>query len=320
MSGHAADWAILERANELTRRGEDFALATVVWRQGPSSSKTGSRAIITSNGEVHGWIGGACAEPVVIREAARVIRERESRLLLLGTPDQFAGAVPDGMVVVPIACQSEGALEVFVEPVVSPLRLVVVGRSPMTETLAELAADLGWEPTVLDGPEFVERPVEPRTVVVIATQGHGDEDALQHAVEARPAFVGLVASRRRGETVLGYLADRGIARDDLDRVRVPVGVDLGPTSHREIAVSIVAEIVQRRAAGELVPEGEQASDQVSEPAQAIDPVCGMTVRVDASSNPVEHDGVTYYFCGVGCRDAFQRDPSAFVSGYASREA
>src|ERR1022692_5115171 len=103
-------WDVLQEASDLARRGEAFALATVVWRQGPSSSQPGSRAIITAAGELRGWIGGACAEPVVIREARQVIAEGVPRLLLLGTPEQFGAAVPDGMTVVPISCQSEGAL------------------------------------------------------------------------------------------------------------------------------------------------------------------------------------------------------------------
>ena len=87
---------VLERMGELARSGQPFALATVVWRQGPSSSKQGSRAIITADGELDGWIGGACAEPVVIREAKQVMADGNARLLLLGSPDQFGGAVPGG--------------------------------------------------------------------------------------------------------------------------------------------------------------------------------------------------------------------------------
>ena len=147
-------WGVLERASELARSGQAFALATVVWRQGPSSGQLGSRAIITADGEVHGWIGGACAEPVVIRQARQVIADGEPRLLLLGTPDQFGETVPEGMTVVPIACQSEGALEVFIEPVQPAPRLVVVGRSPMAQTLAALADALGWRTALLDGSGF----------------------------------------------------------------------------------------------------------------------------------------------------------------------
>jgi xanthine dehydrogenase accessory factor len=121
---------VFEEITDLTRRGEAFALATVVWRQGPSSSQAGSRAIITGDGELHGWIGGACAEPVVIREAVHALTEGTSRLLLLGTPEQFGQSVPEGMTVVPISCQSEGALQVYIEPVLPVPHLVIVGESP----------------------------------------------------------------------------------------------------------------------------------------------------------------------------------------------
>jgi xanthine dehydrogenase accessory factor len=301
-------WDVIEHATELAGWGEDFALATVVWRQGPSSGQQGARAIVTTSGEVHGWIGGACAEPVVIREAQRAIVEGEPRLLLLGTPEQF-GTVPEGMTVIPIACQSEGAMEVYVEPVLRSPHLVVVGRSPMARTLADLARVLGWRAELVDSPSFTAADVDRRAVVVIATQGHGDEEAVERAVAGDAAYVGLVASRRRGESVLGYLADRGVSRDLLDRVRVPVGLDLGHTSHREIAVAILAELVQLRASGALAPDHAVAAP---EPATAIDPVCGMTVAADDTSRPYEHDGVTYHFCGSGCRGAFEADPSAYL--------
>jgi xanthine dehydrogenase accessory factor len=322
-------WGVLERASELARSGQAFALATVVWRQGPSSGQLGSRAIITADGEVHGWIGGACAEPVVIREARQVIADGEPRLLLLGTPDQFGETVPEGMTVVPIACQSDGALEVFIEPVQPAPRLVIVGRSPMAQTLAGLAGALGWRTALLAGPDFSAADADERSMVVVATQGHDDEEAVEQAVLARPAYLGLVASQRRGAAVLGYLADRGLPQDQLDRVRVPAGLDLGRTAHREIAVAILAELVQLRAAGEIPggaastaaasPGGAQADHgqragtaPVAVPAEAVDPVCGMTVVADDSSYPLVHDGVTYYFCRAGCRRAFEADPAAYV--------
>jgi xanthine dehydrogenase accessory factor len=294
-------WEILHQAEELSRRGEEFALATVVWRQGPSSGQPGARALITADGQLYGWIGGACAEPVVVREALRVIASREAKLLLLGTPEQFGESVPEGMVTVAISCQSEGAMQVYIEPFIPVPHLTIVGRSPMVHTLAELARALGWRADACEGSDLSAADLNTRSVVIVATQGHGDEDAIERAVSALPAFVGLVASRKRGETVLGYLADRGVPRDRLDRVHVPVGLDLGHTSHREIAVAVLAQLVQLRAAGQLAP------DAPAPPlAEALDPVCGMTVRADASSHPWEHEGVTYYFCCVGCRDAFMR--------------
>jgi xanthine dehydrogenase accessory factor len=143
----------------------------------------------------------------------------------------------------------------------------------------------------------------------VATQGHDDEDVLECAVAARPAYLGLVGSRRRGATVLGYLADRGVPRDQLDRVRVPAGLDLGPTTHQEIAVAILAELVQLRASGVLA--GARSRGPGTESALAADPVCGMTVAAD-SSRPVRYEGTDYRFCCAGCRQAFEQAPDAFV--------
>ena len=313
---------VLEEMGELTRRGEAFALATVVWRQGPSSSQSGSRAIITGQGELHGWIGGACAEPVVIREAQRVMAEGTARLLLLGTPEQFGAAVPDGMTVIPISCQSEGALEVYIEPVLPVPHLVIVGESPMARTLAGLAGTLGWRTDLIHGPDFAAGHADERSMIIVATQGHDDEDVLERAVAARPAYLGLVGSRKRGATVLGYLADRGVPKDQLDRVRVPAGLDLGSTTHQEIAVAILAELVQLRASGALAgPRAgtraagsakQEGTQQAARPAPAIDPVCGMTVTAEPSGRPVRYEGADYYFCCSGCRQAFEKDPDAYV--------
>ena len=307
-------WGVLEQAAEMSRRGEAFALATVVWRQGPSSSQPGSRAIITAGGEVRGWIGGACAEPAVLREARHVIASGEARLLLLGDPDQFGAAVQKGMVVVPISCQSEGALAVYIEPVGPVPHLVVVGRSPMAHTLADLARALGWRADLIDGADFATADADERSMVVVATQGHHDEAVVERAVAAHPAYLGLVGSAKRGAAVLGYLADRGVPHDQLDRVRVPAGLDLGSTTHPEIAVAIIAELVQLRASGAIAPSVPQAASggRVAEPTSAAtDPVCGMAVAAEPESLPLEHDGVTYYFCSAGCRQAFERDTAAY---------
>ncbi len=218
----------------------------------------------------------------------------------------------------PISCQSEGALEVYIEPVLPTPHLVIVGRSPMAHTLADLARVLGWRAALIDGPDFSAADADERSMVVVATQGHGDEEAVAEAVAARPAYLGMVGSSRRGAAVLGYLADRGVPADQLDRVRVPVGLDLGRTTHQEIAVAILAELVQLRAAGALgggapadrIPADRTASARAAA-SQAADLVCGMTVAADASGRPLEHDGVTYYFCSAGCRSAFEKDPDAY---------
>jgi xanthine dehydrogenase accessory factor len=304
-------WQILEMANDLVARGEKFAIATVVWRRAPSSGHHGARAIITADGEIHGWIGGACAEPVVIREAQRVITEGEPQLILLGAPEEF-GHVPEGMVSVPMACQSEGALQVYIEPVQSAPHMLVVGRSPMATTLVDLAAVLGWRTELTDAGAFTADQVDKSSIVIIATQGHDDETALERAVNAEPAFVGLVASHKRGTLVLEYLANRGVHEERLEQVRVPVGLDLGHTSHTEIAVAVLAELVALKAEGEFRPRPLESTSEATIPDTAIDLVCGMTVAANETSRPYEYQGTTYYFCAPGCRTAFEKDPERYI--------
>jgi xanthine dehydrogenase accessory factor len=309
---------ILEVARKLSERGERCAMATVVWRRGPSSGKAGYRAVITATGEVRGWIGGSCAEPLVVREALRAIDEGTPRLVFLGPPEELTSPSREGMIEVPISCQSEGALKVFIEPVLPGPDLVVVGRSPMVQTLAALAETLGWRATVVDeggSPENypeAERVlttldlkaagVGPRSAVVVATQGHYDEEALEGALQTAAAWVGVVASRPRAESLLGYLRDRGFDDEALARVRAPAGLDLGPVSHEEIAVAVLAELVQFKAAGGLRGEAGAAPPAREE---AIDPVCGMTVDVAGARYRLDRGDQTYYFCCAGCREQFE---------------
>jgi xanthine dehydrogenase accessory factor len=295
-------------------------LATVIWRRAPSSGKEGSTALITPDRTVRGWIGGACAEPTVVREALAAIEEGEPRLLFLGTPEELEAHHREGVVRVPIACQSEGALEVYVEPVLPQPQLVAIGRSPAALALTSLASGLGWRTLAVDdgGEPATHRAdrvetspdlagVDDRSYVVVATQGHYDEDALERALATPAAYVGLVASHRRAEAVLGYLRDRGVSDAAIARVHAPAGLDLGHVASEEIAVAILAEIVRLRAAGELAAATPAAADRH----EAIDYVCGMTVDVADARYRTVYEGRTVYFCSAGCLERFQTDPASF---------
>ena len=310
----AADGAaVMARAVELVEAGESFTMATVVWRQAPSSGQHGSRAIVTAQGELFGWIGGACAEPVLLREARRVLVEGNASLVWLGQPEDLEKMhVPEGVMTIPISCQSDGALQIFIEPVMAAPHVVIVGRSPMAVTLLDLVRDLGWRGDLIDAAEFGPAQVSASSAVIVATQGHGDEDVLALALESEAAFIGLVASAKRGRVVREFLAEHGGDLDKLARVQVPIGIDLGHTGHREIAVSILADLVRRRASGELKPSSVAGLDIV-EPTTAIDLVCGMTVDAVAKNRPFEYGNVTYYFCAPGCRKAFEKDPDSFIT-------
>jgi xanthine dehydrogenase accessory factor len=322
---------VLELAAGLARRREPFVLATVVWRRGPSSGKPGAAAVILPDGTVRGWLGGACAQPTVVRESLLALESGQPSLLLMGPTEERL--LPDGARSVPMACASEGALEVYLEPMLPPPHVVVIGRSPAVTTLASLARTLGWAATIVDdGATGSDHPdgvpvvttldlskvegFDDRTCIVVATQGHYDEDALEAALATDACYVGLVASTARAAEVFTLLRERGVPESALDRVRAPAGLDLGRIEHQEIAVAVLSELVAERAAGRLggptATAAPLSSGGVGAAGDVTDPVCGMTVDPDTSHHRAEHQGATYYFCAAGCQQQFQADPARFT--------
>ena len=291
---------VLVEAGRLAAQGEPYALATVVRVVRPASTRRGDRALVTSDGALAGWVGGACSEPIVVREALRALADGEPRLVRIGPAGSGVGA-PDDVVVAESRCASEGVVEVLIEPELPGPLLAVLGEGVAGRALLQLARIVGWRVTDQLDPDTAP------DAVVVATMGHGDEDALASALKAGVGYVGLVASARRAAVVLEALREQGIGEADLARVRSPAGRDLGPSTQEEIAVAILAELVDWRhgpaGAAQAIPPGV-ASTGVA-PAEAVDPVCGMTVAVAGAPTAVR-DGVTWYFCSVGCRDHFER--------------
>jgi len=301
---------VLIEAGRLAADGKPYALATVVRVVRPASTRRGDRALVTPDGTLAGWVGGACSEPIVVREALRALADGEPRLVHIGPAGSGAGA-PDDVVVAESRCASEGVVEVLIEPELPGPLLAVLGEGVAGRTLSQLARIVGWR--VADQLDPDAAP----DAVVVATMGHGDEDALASALKAGVGYVGLVASARRAAVVLDALRAQGVADGDLARVRSPAGRDLGPSTQEEIAVAVLAELIDWRhgLAADLASLGADAVDVTGlapagaaaapAPAEAVDPVCGMTVAVAGAPTAVR-DGVTWYFCSVGCRDHFER--------------
>jgi xanthine dehydrogenase accessory factor len=279
-------------AGRLVAEERPHVLATVVSVTRPASARRGDRAVVTPDGAVTGWIGGACSEPIVVREALRALADGKARLLRIGP--RGADDAPEDVILAQSSCASEGVVEVLLEPSLPAPLLSVVGESPAAHTLAELARAIGWR--VAGG------VVDDADAVVVATMGHGDEDTLQAALGFGVGYVGLVASSKRGTSVLETLRERGLDEEALARVRSPAGLDLGPCTQEEIAVAILAELVAWRHARPI----EAA------PAEAVDPVCGMTVSLVATTETAVHEGVAYAFCCAGCRAAFEADPAPYA--------
>ncbi len=263
-------------------------MATVVGVLRPASARMGNQAIVTADGAIDGWVGGACSEPVVLRESLRAIADGQPRLVKICPAGEAGDAGPD-VVIAESTCASEGTVEVFIQPYLPSPLLQVVGDSPAGRTLRELARTIGWRV----GDEGA------MDAVVVATMGRGDEDALQAAIASDAGYVGLVASARRAGVVRAALAERGVPEADLAAVHSPAGLDLGPSTQQEIAVAILAE---------LVAWSHRREGSPTELLEETDPYCGMTVPVSGNDVTHDHDGTTYYFCCPGCRAGFAADP------------
>lgn len=289
-----------KRVYELTESGEPFVTATVVRAQKPTSVKPGSVALVRGDGTIEGFVGGVCAEQTVRLYSLKAIDSGEPLLLRI-MPDAEEGAdklTQDGAVTVNNPCLSGGALEIFLEPLLPPPRLTVVGDSLIAAAVRSLGSDLGLE---VSG----QAPAASDLALVVATHGRDELDALRAALQDGVPYVGLVASRKRGAAVLDELRAAGVPENLLERIDTPAGLDIGARTPAEIAVSILARVVEVRRRG-----GVSATTSADTPATrstAIDPVCGMEVLVSAATPSLEHEGETVYFCCEGCRARFDAE-------------
>ena len=283
---------------------EAFALATVVRREPPSSARVGDSAVVTSDGAFHGWLGGSCTRPTVIREALAALADGAPRLIgIVRDPDSASGA-RTGLTVFPMACHSGGSVEIYIEPLLPARRLLIFGVSPTARALARLAAVLGYRVEAVD-PEASEvlfpdasrlvtsdASITPpgsgqeadRCFAVVATLGQRDEEAARAASLLMPAYVGVVASRKRFGKIRETLSAQGATPEQLDRIANPAGLDIGAQTPEEIALSILAEITRRSSARAGNTRQERASRPANDPASAapaagneFDPALAVTI-------------------------------------------
>jgi xanthine dehydrogenase accessory factor len=295
------DADLLAVAVELRRRGEPFALATVVRCERPTSAKPGAKAIIRPDGAVSGWVGGACAEPTVVREALAALRDGQPRFIsLVGEGGRSPGRT-EGVREYPMTCHSGGTLEIYVEPFLPQPALVLIGHGPVLEALAALGRTAQFavrvvDPTDLDPAAPIALPAG--ALVVVATHGAADEEALAQALASGAIYVSLVASRRRAAVVVEQLRRRGIPPDRLGALKAPAGLDIGALTPEEIAISIMAEIVQLRRSSKVVDA------EAPPPGEATDPVCGMLVETATARYRSATPAGTVYFCCAACKEQY----------------
>ncbi|MGX0976776.1 xanthine dehydrogenase accessory factor [Roseovarius sp. MBR-51] len=233
-----------------------YAIATVIRTVGATAAKPGARALILADGTItEGWIGGGCVRGAVSRAAQSAIAEGAPRLISIQPEEDLAaqglspGQRHEGRDIARNGCPSKGAMEIFVEPVLPRPELVILGASPVALALATLAQPFGFDVTTPDAmPESGPLPAANHArMVVIATQGVGDLDALRTALASEADYIGFVASRRKFATLAARL---DATPEALARVHSPAGLAINAVTPEEIALSILAQIVQHRRQGQ----------------------------------------------------------------------
>jgi xanthine dehydrogenase accessory factor len=288
-----------DQCEDLRAREEPFVLATVVAYKSPQSAKPGSKAIIKSDGSMLGWIGGGCVQPIVLREAKKALQTGSPKLLTISPDD--ARDDWKGVQSFQMTCEGGGSLEIYLEPVLPKPQLVVVGSSPVAETVAQLGTLLDFKVIAADTAfSSVKDQIDESSYVVVATMGNQDEEGLKAVIGTRPKYLGLVASKKKSEALFEYVRTTGATDEDIAVITCPAGLEIGSETLPEIALSIAAEITRIRRASSEQPEPQVESQT------AIDPICGMTVDVDTARYSSVIDGTTFYFCCLRCKETFEQ--------------
>lgn len=335
--------AVLERALRLKAAGTPFALVTVVRCESPTSAKPGAKAVVEADGLIQGWIGGGCAQPAVIKVVKTALQDGQPRLIRI-SPSQEETIEP-GIMDFGMTCHSGGTLDIFIDPVIPRPALLIIGAAPAAQALCVLASRVGFAVTVafpgatqeifpdasriIDGFEVADFSGAPRRFVVVATQGKRDEPGLEAALVTGSDYIAFIASERKADKLRQYLKERGHDAARVDSIIAPAGIEIGAVTPEEIALSVLAGLVQAWRGTAAGTQPRQASQTVvaapmpataaccggaaAAAAEAIDPVCGMTVATAGAEQRFEYAGTTYYFCCAHCQHAFQKEPQKYLA-------
>jgi xanthine dehydrogenase accessory factor len=368
---------LLELSRELTRQNQAHAWITVISVTSPSSSYVGAQAIVRSDGELSGWIGGGCVQSAAKAAALRAIASAIPQRLRLSNSKDPSEAID----VRPMACASNGEVELFIQPAAVAPRLRIYGSTPIVRIAAWLAREADFDPltdqeaadmdalanssaSILEattaspltsGPSSASKPASPlataastssppamdrETYALIATQGEGDELALEAALRSCARAVLVIASKRKAERLRTAMKLRGISEDRIDVIHAPAGPDIGAVTPNEIALAAVAGLVALRrghvpssvqhtrlAYTQQTPAAHKqhtrpTSTQHKRPAPTtaenqpvtgyVNPVCGAVVDPARALSSLTLSGQTHYFCCQGCRTEFERDPKKYL--------
>ena len=314
------DW--IKRASELKKKGNPFAIATVINTVAPTSAKPMSKAIIHQNGDIEGWIGGGCSIHTVITEGLNCIQSGKAIVLRLSPEDISKDKVTYKKEVF-LNCESGGTLEFHIEPVLPMTKLIIYGSTPTVYALAKIGSLLNYEcyicsPNAESVKELSDnvqvlkdyKVFSDQSVAVVATQGENDLYALKSAIDSKSNFISMIISNKKASSLFLQLEKEGYSEEDISRVKFPAGMDINANTPEEIAVSILAELINHRNSVDLK---EQVIAESKEDKKEIDPICKMIVDPKNAADTYEFEDINYYFCCIGCKEKFALEPSSYIN-------
>ena len=284
----------LHTTQALYQSKEPFALAFVVNREAPSSGKPGDKAVITKDGQIKGWIGGGCTKGIVLKEALASIQDGKPRLVRI-SPSGEVESKP-GVMCYPMVCHSGGMVELYIEPVLPKPQLVIMGKSNVAMALSKIGKAMDYpviiasnnvdkagfpDADLIVGNDLAGVAIGANSCMIVCTQGENDEDALEAAVQSGAPYVSFVASRKKANAIFRTLRQRGITFDQLKQIKTPAGLDINAKLPEEVAISILAQVIQFMRQEETNFSKEQAATKanaVSDVADLyINPVCNLSL-------------------------------------------
>lgn len=321
---------LIDQISKYMGQGEKFAVAHVIWREAPSSGKPGDKAIILKDGTIIGWIGGGCVKGIAVKEAREAIRENRSRLVRID-PDE-GNSEDSSHKTYRMTCHSGGTMELFIEPITPNPQLIIVGKSNIARALSKLAIATNLRVHVLsndvhkgmfpgvnnihDRVDFSKINIDKNTFIVVSTQGEDDEESIRKALETSCNYVGFISSLRKSVKIKEYLEQTELSANRINELKIPVGMDINAKLPEEIAISILAEIVQ------LFRDPNRKEDQESDTAinddTYINPVCRVAVSKKDAKHVLEYGAHTVYFCCDGCKVSFDTEPEKYIEILESR--
>ena len=285
---------VFDAARRLQQAGTPYALVSVIKALAPASARPGDKAVVTADGDLHGWVGGGCAQPAVLRTVRQALADGRARLIRIApTEDGFERDLGE-VLEFGMACHSGGTLELFVDPVLPRAQLVVIGASPVAESLTQLAPRVGFAVTLVahdadaaaypdaqqvisgDDVAAVTSQIAAGAWVVVATQGRRDVQALRLALALNARQVSFISSARKAQVLKASLVAAGADAGAVAAIVAPAGLSVAATTPQEIALSVLAAVVAHRR-GAVAPEAESGVRAMAAPATAVAPVascCG----------------------------------------------